>query len=338
MNGRSIGENIAKAQVLDPQVIRSLDEPVTDARCAGAVLRGNLAPDGAVIKPSAASKNLLQHSGRALVVFDSQPQMLAAMADPELDCDEHTVLVLRNAGPVGAPGHARVGQPADPEEVAQGRRARRHAAAVRCAHERHALRHLRAAHRAGMAAVGGPLALVRTGDVITLDVAARTFANWRWRKTCSPVGAPNGSGALRKPYARGFTWLYQQHVTQAHEGCDFDFPARHAADTGAGHFFEKRFIRHEQPFQVPARAHRSTGRLPRRHVCDGRVAAGCRGARLRWLRLGRWSTWEHTPLDLDSTLRMFAGDRGHADAADHARAVERYRDGQARAGTSARRR
>ena len=102
VTGQTIGANIAGRAVLDSEVIRPLDRPVSTGG-ALAVLRGNLAPNGAVMKPSAASRQFLKHRGRALV-FDSQPEMQAAMNDPDLDVDENTVLVLRNAGPVGAPG------------------------------------------------------------------------------------------------------------------------------------------------------------------------------------------------------------------------------------------
>ena len=217
VNGRSIGANIANAVTLDPQVIRSLDQPVTDAG-ALAVLRGNLAPDGAVIKPSAASKNLMQHSGRALV-FDNQPQMLAAMADPELDCDENTVLVLRNAGPVGAPGMPEWGNLPIPKKLLKaGVRDM-----LRLSDARMSGTHFGTCvlHIAPEAAVGGPLAMVRNGDVITLDVPARTLhldvAEDELARRRAEWTAPV------QPYQRGFTWLYQQHVTQAHEGCDFDF-------------------------------------------------------------------------------------------------------------------
>ncbi len=217
VNGRSIGDNIASTEVLDAQVIRPLDNPVTDAG-ALAVLHGNLAPDGAVIKPSAASKDLLHHSGKALV-FDSQPQMLAAMADPDLDCDANTVLVLRNAGPVGAPGMPEWGNLPIPKKLLKaGVRDMLRLSDARMSGTHYGTCVL---HIAPESAVGGPLALVRTGDTITLDVAARTLqlqvsedelalrrADWR---------------APQQPFQRGFTWLYQQHVTQAHEGCDFDF-------------------------------------------------------------------------------------------------------------------
>ena len=217
VNGRSIGENIASAQVLDGDVIRALDNPVSDAG-ALAVLRGNLAPDGAVIKPSAASANLLRHTGRALV-FDSQPQLLAAMADPDLDCDANTVLVLRNAGPVGAPGMPEWGNLPIPKKLLrQGVRDMLRLSDARMSGTHYGTCVL---HIAPESAVGGPLALVRTGDTITLDVPARSLH----------LDVPDAELARRRaawsapaqPFQRGFTWLYQQHVTQANEGCDFDF-------------------------------------------------------------------------------------------------------------------
>jgi len=217
VNGRSIGDNIADAEVLDAQVIRPLDHPVTDAG-ALAVLRGNLAPDGAVIKPSAASTHLLRHTGRALV-FDNQPQMLAAMADPDLDCDENTVLVLRNAGPVGAPGMPEWGNLPIPKKLlTAGVRDMLRLSDARMSGTHYGTCVL---HIAPESAVGGPLALVHTGDTITLDVAARSLQ----------LDVPEDELARRQaawrapvqPFQRGFTWLYQQHVTQAHEGCDFDF-------------------------------------------------------------------------------------------------------------------
>jgi dihydroxy-acid dehydratase len=217
VNGRSLGENIAGAEVLDPEVIRSLDNPVSDAG-ALAVLRGNLAPDGAVIKPSAASAGLLRHSGKALV-FDSQPQMIAAMADPDLQCDASSVLVLRNAGPVGAPGMPEWGNLPIPKKLLKaGVRDMLRLSDARMSGTHYGTCVL---HISPEAAVGGPLALVRTGDTITLDVAARTLQ----------LDVPDDELARRRaawtaparPFQRGFTWLYQQHVTQAHEGCDFDF-------------------------------------------------------------------------------------------------------------------
>ena len=182
------------------------------------MLTGNLAPNGAVMKPSAASPRFMRHSGRALV-FDSQPQMLAAMADLNLDCDENTVLVLRNAGPVGAPGMPEWGGLPIPKRLLQaGVRDM-----VRISDARMSGTHYGSCvlHVSPESAVGGPLALVRTGDLIELDVPARALnmlvddAELARRRAAwvAPV----------QPFTRGWTRLYQAHVTQAHEGCDLDF-------------------------------------------------------------------------------------------------------------------
>lgn len=222
VTGRSVGENIAGSEVLDDEVIRPLDRPVsTDG--ALAVLRGNLAPEGAVIKPSAMSPQYRRHRGRALV-FDSQPQMLATLADPTLECDETTVLVLRNAGPVGAPGMPEWGGLPIPKKLlARGVRD-----LVRISDARMSGTHYGSCvlHVSPESAVGGPLALVRTGDEIELDVPARRLHLCvdeaelaRRRAAWQPPASP---------YARGYVRLYQQHVSQAHEGCDFDFLAGRA--------------------------------------------------------------------------------------------------------------
>ncbi len=217
VNGRSIGQNIEAAQLLDPEVIRPLSRPVSSAG-ALAALKGNLAPDGAVIKPSAASEKLMRHTGRALV-FDSQPEMLAAMADEALDCDENTVLVLRNAGPVGAPGMPEWGNLPLPKKLLRaGVRDMLRLSDARMSGTHYGTCVL---HIAPESAVGGPLALVRTGDLIELDVAARSLhlhvGDEELARRRAAWSAPV------QPFQRGFTRLYQQHVTQAHEGCDFDF-------------------------------------------------------------------------------------------------------------------
>ena len=217
VTGRPLREQLDGREVVDPEVIRPLDRPVSP-HGALAVLSGNLAPDGAVIKPSAANPDFFHHRGRALV-FDSQPEMLAAMADPNLDVDVDTVLVLRNAGPVGAPGMPEWGNLPIPKKLLQqGVRDM-----VRLSDARMSGTHYGSCvlHISPESAVGGPLALVQTGDEIELDVPARRLqlhvaddelarrrAAWR-----PPV----------QPFQRGWTKLYQQHVTQAHEGCDFDF-------------------------------------------------------------------------------------------------------------------
>ena len=217
VNGQTIGHNIAAVTVLDPEVIRPLSRPVSTAG-ALAVLKGNLAPFGAVIKPSAASGKLMKHTGRALV-FDSQPEMLAAMADESLDCDENSVLVLRNAGPVGAPGMPEWGNLPLPKKLLKaGVRDMLRLSDARMSGTHYGTCVL---HISPESAVGGPLALVRTGDLIELDVAKRSLQ----------LHVADDELVLRRaawvapvqPFQRGFTRLYQQHVTQAHEGCDFDF-------------------------------------------------------------------------------------------------------------------
>jgi len=217
VSGTRLQDVLHNVQVLDTEVIRPLNRPVSTAG-ALAVVKGNMAPDGAVIKPSAANPQLLQHTGRALV-FDSQPEMLSAMADDALDCDENTVLVLRNAGPVGAPGMPEWGNLPIPKKLLKaGVRDMLRLSDARMSGTHYGTCVL---HISPESAVGGPLALVRTGDLITLDVAARSLH----------LHVSDDELAQRKaqwtppsrPVQRGFTRLYQEHVTQAHQGCDFDF-------------------------------------------------------------------------------------------------------------------
>ncbi|MDY0745712.1 L-arabinonate dehydratase [Paucibacter sp. R3-3] len=217
VTGRTIGENIEGRESLDDEVIRPLERPVSAAG-ALAVLRGNLAPEGAVMKSSAASPKYFRHTGRALV-FDSPAEMNKVCADPELDVDENTVLVLRNAGPVGAPGMPEWGGLPIPKKLLD----RGVRDMVRLSDARMSGTHYGSCilHISPEAAVGGPLALVRTGDLIALDVEARTLE----------LKVSNDELARRRadwtppprPVTRGFTRLYQDHVLQAHEGCDFDF-------------------------------------------------------------------------------------------------------------------
>jgi dihydroxy-acid dehydratase len=217
LTGHSIGANIAGREALDDDVIRPLTNPVSTG-CALAVLRGNLAPEGAVIKASAAGAKFLRHRGRALV-FDGQPQMLAAMADPDLDVDENSVLVLRNAGPVGAPGMPEWGSLPIPKKLLQ----RGVRDMLRLSDARMSGTHYGSCvlHISPESAVGGPLALLRSGDMIEIDVDARRLCMQvedaelaRRRAAWTPAATPA---------ARGYVRLYRQHVTQAHEGCDFDF-------------------------------------------------------------------------------------------------------------------
>jgi dihydroxy-acid dehydratase len=217
VTGKTVGDNIRGCEVLDAEVIRPLSKPVSSGGTL-AVLRGNLAPDGAVMKTSAANPKFFKHRGRALV-FDSQPQMQAAMADMELDVDENTVLVLRNAGPVGAPGMPEWGGLPIPKKLLQ----RGVRDMLRLSDARMSGTHYGSCvlHISPESAVGGPLALVQTGDQIALDIEARSLELLVDEEELSRRRA--SWTAPKQPYARGFTKLYQQHVTQAHEGCDFDF-------------------------------------------------------------------------------------------------------------------
>ena len=223
VTGKSLGENIAGARVLDTDVIRGLTNPVANG-AALAVLRGNLCPDGAVIKPSAASEKFFKHQGRALV-FDSNADMLATIHDPALDVDKNTVLILRNGGPQGAPGMPEWGNLPIPKKLLQaGVRDM-----VRISDTRMSGTHFGSCvvHVTPEAAIGGPLALVATGDMITLDIAARTL-----NMDVSDEELARRRAAWLPParaYERGYTRLYVEHVTQANHGCDFDFLEGNAA-------------------------------------------------------------------------------------------------------------
>ncbi len=221
VNGKTLGENIAGAKVWNDDVIRPLDNPVTgDPATHGtlAVLRGNLAPSGCVIKPSAASAELLTHTGPALV-FDNHADLSARIDDPSLDITKDTVLVLRNAGPVGAPGFPEWGNLPIPKKLLQqGVRDM-----VRISDARMSGTHYGTCvlHVAPESAIGGPLALVHTGDLITLDVPQR-----RLHLHVDDVELARRRAAWTPPprkFERSYARLYQQHVTQADAGCDFDF-------------------------------------------------------------------------------------------------------------------
>ncbi|HYW57401.1 MAG TPA: L-arabinonate dehydratase [Polaromonas sp.] len=215
--GTTVADHLKLATLPDGDVIRTLDNPVSGSS-ALAVLKGNLAPNGAVIKPSAATPALLHHRGKALV-FDNQPEMLAAMADETLDCDASTVLVLRNGGPVGAPGMPEWGNLPIPKKLLkQGVRDM-----LRLSDSRMSGTHYGTCvlHISPESAIGGPLAFVRTGDVIEINVDARKLELHVDDEELARRKAAWKPAEQR--YQRGFTQLYQRHVTQAHEGCDFDF-------------------------------------------------------------------------------------------------------------------
>lgn len=217
VTGKTMAIQVETARVNDEAVIRPLDKPVSPL-AALAVLYGNLAPQGAVIKPSAASERLLTHTGPALV-FDNQPDMLAAMADESLNCDENTVLVLRNAGPVGAPGMPEWGNLPIPKKLLKaGVRDM-----LRLSDSRMSGTHYGTCvlHISPESAVGGPLALVQTGDMIEVNLTERRLHLHVNDEVLAQ--RRNQWKAPEQIFQRGFTRLYKEHVTQAHEGCDFDF-------------------------------------------------------------------------------------------------------------------
>jgi dihydroxy-acid dehydratase len=186
-----------------------------------AVLRGNLAPDGAVIKPPAAEPRLHRHSGKA-VVFADYNDMAARIDDPDLPVDEHSVLVLKHAGPLGAPGMPEWGQLPIPKKLlARGVRDMLRISDARMSGTAYGACVL---HVAPESAVGGPLALVQDGDVIEIDVPAR-----RLSLHVTDVELARRRAAWQPPppkYLRGYGAMYLRHMTQANDGCDFDFLAR----------------------------------------------------------------------------------------------------------------
>jgi len=216
VNGRTLGQNIAAADVFDDDVIRPLHNPIY-AEGALAVLRGNLAPDGVVIKPSACAPRLLRHSGRALV-FDDYPSLKKAVEDPELDVTADDILVLRYAGPLGAgmPEWGMLPIPTRLLKAGVGDMLRLSDARMSGTSYGGCLLHC-----APEAAVGGPLALVRSGDRIAVDVPAR-----RIHLEVSDAELAARRAAWQPPprrYERGYGWLFGRHVLQADQGCDFDF-------------------------------------------------------------------------------------------------------------------
>ncbi|MGB1400021.1 MAG: dihydroxy-acid dehydratase, partial [Candidatus Puniceispirillaceae bacterium] len=217
VDGKSLGECIKNAEVYNDDVIRPLSNPVYHQGSL-AVLRGNLSPDGAVMKPAAAEPHLHKHTGPALV-FDSYPEMKAAVDDENLDVTADHVMVFRNAGPVGGPGMPEWGMlPIPTKLVKQGVRDMIRISDARMSGTSYGACIL---HVAPEAYIGGPLALVQNGDMIEVDIAARTLnllvdeaelakrkANW------TPPQETAG---------RGYQWISAKHIQQADTGCDFDF-------------------------------------------------------------------------------------------------------------------
>ncbi len=218
VTGKSIGENVAGAQCWDREVIRSFNEPFQPPGTGTAVLRGNLCPGGAVIKQSAASPELMKHRGRALV-FDSPEAYHAVCDEDDFDAEPSDVIVVRYAGPKGYPGMPEVSNVSLPVKllkqgvtdmvrICDGRMSGTGFGTV-------------VLHVSPEAALGGPLALVRTGDMIELDVPARTL---HLEVSDEELERRKASWSPPAPKARsGYTWLYTEHVLQADAGADFDF-------------------------------------------------------------------------------------------------------------------
>jgi dihydroxy-acid dehydratase len=216
VNGKTIWDNVSNAANYDEKVITRFAEPFKP-KAGIAVLKGNLAPNGAVIKPSAATPHLLKHRGRA-VVFENIEELHAKVDDDALEIDEHCIMVLKGAGPKGYPGFAEVGNMPLPKKVLQkgitdmvrisdGRMSGTAYGAV-------------VLHVSPEAAAGGPLALVQTGDMIELDVEAR-----RLHLEVSDDELARRRAAWQAPEApaRGYYKLYVEHVLQADQGADLDF-------------------------------------------------------------------------------------------------------------------
>ena len=218
VNGQSLWDNVKDAPQLDDEVIRPLDKPLV-ADGGMCVLRGNLAPRGAVLKPSAATPKLLQHRGRA-VVFESLADYKARIADPALAVTPDSVLVLKNCGPKGYPGMAEVGNMGLPPKVLrQGVKDMVRISDARMSGTAYGTVVL---HVAPEAADGGPLAAVRDGDWIELDCEAG-----RLHLDISDAELADRMATLQMPPAKGegggWQKLYVEHVLQADEGCDLDF-------------------------------------------------------------------------------------------------------------------
>lgn len=217
VTGKTLGENIAGAAVYNDDVIRPLDNPLYPEG-ALAVLRGNLAPQGCVIKPSACAPQFLQHTGPALV-FDDYPSMKAAVDDENLDVTPEHIMVLRNAGPQGGPGMPEWGMlPIPTKLVKQGVRDMLRLSDARMSGTSYGACVL---HIAPEAYIGGNLALVKTGDLITIDVPAR-----RIHLEISDEELAVRRAAWTPPpkrFERGYGWMSAKHIQQADSGCDFDF-------------------------------------------------------------------------------------------------------------------
>jgi len=217
VTGKTLRENISSAEIYSSDVIRDTSNPVFHSGGL-VILRGNLAPNGAVIKAPAADPKLLKHTGRA-IVFDSHKEMNQRIDDPGLDVDENSVLVLRNAGPKGAPGMPEWGNLPIPQKLLKaGVRDMVRISDARMSGTNYGTCVL---HISPESFVGGPLALLKEGDMVELDVPRKQL-NMRLSEEemarRRQAWLPGNS-----LYPRGYGKLFMQHIKQADEGCDFDF-------------------------------------------------------------------------------------------------------------------
>ncbi|MEN3537404.1 IlvD/Edd family dehydratase [Microbispora sp. ZYX-F-249] len=218
VSGKSVADNVSAAQCWNREVIGTMEEPFQPAGSGTVVLRGSLAPSGAVLKVSAASPHLLRHTGQALV-FDRIEDYIAVADDPDLDVTADTVIVVRNAGPRGYPGFPEVGNMPMPRRLlTEGVTDMVRISDARMSGTGYGTCVL---HVAPEASVGGPLALVRTGDVIRLDVPARRLD---LLVDAAELGRRRAAWQPPGPAAdRGWVRLYSEHVLQADQGADLDF-------------------------------------------------------------------------------------------------------------------
>jgi dihydroxy-acid dehydratase len=217
VTGKSLGENIEGAKVFNDDVIRPLSKPIYGEGSL-AVLKGNLAPDGCVIKPAAMDQRFLKHSGPALV-FDDYPSMKKAVDDETLDITADHVLVLRNAGPQGGPGMPEWGMLPMPKKLLkEGHRDMLRISDARMSGTSYGACVL---HVSPESYIGGPLALLKTGDIVSVDVDARSI-----RMEVSDEELARRRAEWVPPpvrFERGYGWVFTKHIQQANEGCDFDF-------------------------------------------------------------------------------------------------------------------
>ncbi|ANL49126.1 dihydroxy-acid dehydratase 3 (plasmid) [Rhizobium phaseoli] len=217
VTGKTMGENLMGAEVYNDDVIRPLSNPVYHEGSL-AVLRGNLCPNGAVMKPAACDPKYHVHEGPALV-FDSYPEMKKAIDDENLDVTPDHVLVLRNAGPLGGPGFPEWGMLPIPKAlIKQGHRDMLRISDARMSGTSYGACVL---HVSPESYIGGPLALLRTGDIVRLDLPNR-----RLDMLVDEAELDRRRDAWKAPephFQRGYGWMFSRHVTQADQGCDFDF-------------------------------------------------------------------------------------------------------------------